>query len=79
MLKKLKRKTGLAFEQKNRERQRGAASVGTDNWYLKRQTPGWRKGSSREALHKGTTNRFKKESLFWDHESLLSDDEGFTE
>lgn len=69
----------FSIRAKNRERQRGAASVGTDNWYLKRQTPGWRKGSSREALHKGTTNRFKKESLFWDHESLLSDDEGFTE
>ncbi|KAL1475394.1 hypothetical protein MTO96_019832 [Rhipicephalus appendiculatus] len=64
---------------KIRERQRGAASVGTDNWYLKRHSPGWRKGSSREALHRGTANRLKKESLFWDHESLLSDDEGFTE
>lgn len=64
---------------KIRERQRGEATAGMDNWYLKRQAPGWRKGSSREALHRGTANRFKKESLFWDHESLVSDDEGFTE
>ncbi|XP_075748074.1 uncharacterized protein LOC119164234 isoform X2 [Rhipicephalus microplus] len=64
---------------KIRERQRGEATAGMDNWYLKRQAPGWRKGSSREALHRGTANRFKKESLFWDHESLVSDDEEFTE
>uniref|UniRef100_A0A131XJG6 Putative myosin-2 heavy chain non muscle n=1 Tax=Hyalomma excavatum TaxID=257692 RepID=A0A131XJG6_9ACAR len=63
---------------KNRERQRSSALVGTENWYLKRQTPGWRKGS-KDVVYKGSANRFKKESLFWDHESLLNDEEGFTE
>lgn len=63
---------------KIRERQRSETSLGTDNWFLKRQTPGWRKGS-KEAINKGSANRFKRESLFWDHESLLNDEEGFSE
>ncbi|XP_054933530.1 uncharacterized protein [Dermacentor andersoni] len=63
---------------KIRERQRTETSLGTDNWFLKRHTPGWRKGG-KDASNKGSANRFKRESLFWDHESLLNDEEGFSE
>lgn len=64
---------------KDRERQRTEASLGSENWFLKRRA--WQKGANG-----ATTNRFKAraerkvgEGLFRDHESFLYDEEEFPE
>uniref|UniRef100_A0A1E1XAX4 Putative myosin-2 heavy chain non muscle n=1 Tax=Amblyomma aureolatum TaxID=187763 RepID=A0A1E1XAX4_9ACAR len=70
---------------KDREQQRTETSLRDDNWYLKRQKAGWRKGS-REGTYKGSSDRYKdraekkvKDSHFWVHESLFHEEEGLPE
>lgn len=70
---------------RDRERQRTESSLGDDNWYLKRQKVGWRKGS-REGTLKGGADRSKdhaekkaKDNHFWVHESLFNEEEGLPE
>lgn len=63
---------------KDRERLRTEASLGADNWYLKRQKAGWRKGS-REGTYKDRAEKKAKDSHFWVHESLFHEEEGLPE